>query len=56
MWASGFSHNRIHIVQRLGNADLEFLVQVVLFGGEVEGHGGPPVFLVAESSRFLLCY
>ncbi len=34
-----------------GDADLEFLVGVVLFGGEVEGHGGPPVFLVAESSR-----
>jgi len=32
---------------------LEFrdLVVVVLVGGEVEGHGGPPVFLVAESAR-----
>ncbi len=34
-----------------GDLDLQFLVGVVLFGGEVEGHGGPPVFLVAESSR-----
>ncbi len=36
------SHNRTHIVQGFGNTDLQFLVEVVLFGGEVEGHGGPP--------------
>ncbi len=42
--------NRHHT--RLGDADLEFLVEVVLFGVEVEGHGGSPVFLVAESSRY----
>ncbi len=38
-------HNRIHVVQGFGNADLEFrnFVEVVLFGGEVEGHGGCPV-------------
>ncbi len=32
--------NRAHIIQRLSDADLQFLVEVVLFGGEVEaGHG-----------------
>ncbi len=38
------SHNRIYIVQGFGDADLQFrnFVVVVLFGGEVEGHGGPP--------------
>ncbi len=49
-------HNRIHIIQRLGDTDFQFLVEVVLFGGEVEGRSEPPVFLVAESLRFLLCY
>ena len=34
------SHNRIYIVQGFGDVGLEFLVGVVLFGGEVEvGHG-----------------
>ncbi len=34
---------------RLGDTDLEFLVEVVLFGGEVEaGHGESPVRVSAE--------
>ncbi len=45
-------HNLIYVIQGFGDTDLEFLVEVVLLGGEVEaGHGGFPVFLVAESSR-----
>ena len=35
------------VIQGLGDADLQFgdLVEVVLFGGEAERHGGPPNIL-----------
>jgi hypothetical protein len=44
-------HNRIHIVQGFGDADLQFLIEVVLFGSEVEGHG--QCFRVMEPEEIL---
>ncbi len=42
-WYVGFwvGHNRIRVIQRLGDTDLKFgdFVELVLFGGEVVGHG-----------------
>ncbi len=32
-------------------ADLQFLVEVVLFGGEVVGHGGTPVIFSAVTFK-----
>ena len=34
------SRRRMYTIQRLGDADLEFLVGVVLFGGEIIRHSG----------------
>jgi len=36
----GVNPDQIPIIQRLGNADLQFLVEVVLFGCEVEARHG----------------
>ncbi len=38
-------HYRIRVIQGFGDTDLEFgdLIEVVLFGGEVEGQEGSPV-------------
>ncbi len=50
------SRNRIHIVQGFGNADLEFgdFVEVVLFGGEVEGYGEYFIALPSVANALLV--
>ncbi len=43
-------HDRIHIVQGFGDTDLEFLLEVILFRGEVEAGSFSAVY-----PEWLLC-